>query len=104
MIQLTKDAINHLEHICKTQNCDFIRLEITGGGCSGFQYKWDMIAEGAVDQTDEIFNDILVVDDMSQIYLFGSEIDYNQEVWGAKLEIRNPNAMNACGCGESVSF
>ena len=81
-----------------------LRVFITGGGCSGFQYgfKFD---ENAEDDDLEIVNQgvRLVVDPMSMQYLDGAEIDYKEDVQGAQFVIRNPNATTTCGCGSSFS-
>jgi iron-sulfur cluster insertion protein len=81
-----------------------LRVFITGGGCSGFQYgfKFDEQAE-ADDVTVENHGVRLVVDPMSMQYLDGAEIDYKESVEGAQFVIRNPNASTTCGCGSSFS-
>lgn len=81
-----------------------LRVFITGGGCSGFQYgfKFD---EAAEDDDVQVENHgvKLVVDPMSMQYLTGAEIDYKESVEGAQFVIRNPNASTTCGCGSSFS-
>jgi iron-sulfur cluster insertion protein len=81
-----------------------LRVFITGGGCSGFQYgfKFD---EQAEDDDVQVENAgvRLVVDPMSMQYLTGAEIDYKDSVEGAQFVIRNPNASTTCGCGSSFS-
>lgn len=78
---------------------------VDGGGCSGFQYKFDLVAR-AVSATDYIIEEngaIVAVDDVSQPYLAGSELDYVEDLARAGFEIRNPNATAKCGCGNSFS-
>lgn len=81
-----------------------LRVFITGGGCSGFQYgfKFDESAEED-DVQVENHGVRLVIDPMSMQYLTGAEIDYKENVEGAQFVIRNPNASTTCGCGSSFS-
>ena len=81
-----------------------LRVYITGGGCSGFQYGFtfdEKINDG--DTVIEKDNVIMVVDGMSLQYLVGAEIDYKEDLQGAQFIIRNPNAQTTCGCGSSFS-
>lgn len=81
-----------------------LRVFVSGGGCSGFQYgfKFDEAAEDD-DTRVETLGVTLVVDPMSLQYLIGAEIDYKDTVEGAQFVIRNPNAQTTCGCGSSFS-
>lgn len=81
-----------------------LRVFVSGGGCSGFQYgfKFDEVAEEDDTQVDKL-GVTLVVDPMSLQYLAGAEIDYKETVEGAQFVIRNPNATTTCGCGSSFS-
>ncbi|MDB5972931.1 MAG: erpA [Hydrocarboniphaga sp.] len=81
-----------------------LRVFVSGGGCSGFQYgfKFDEAAEED-DTSVETLGVTLVVDPMSLQYLVGAEIDYKETVEGAQFVIRNPNATTTCGCGSSFS-
>jgi iron-sulfur cluster insertion protein len=81
-----------------------LRVFITGGGCSGFQYGFtfdETINEG--DTRVEKDGVTLLVDPMSIQYLTGAEIDYTEGLEGAQFVIRNPNATTTCGCGSSFS-
>lgn len=81
-----------------------LRVFITGGGCSGFQYGFtfdENITEG--DTVIEKEGVKLLVDPMSFQYLAGAEIDYTEGLEGAQFVIRNPNATTTCGCGSSFS-
>lgn len=81
-----------------------LRVFVTGGGCSGFQYGFTF---------DEIANDDdtvlekegvkLLIDAMSYQYLVGAEIDYQESIEGSQFVIKNPNAVSTCGCGSSFS-
>ena len=81
-----------------------LRVFISGGGCSGFQYGFtfdEKKEEG--DSSVENQGVTLVVDPMSVQYLMGAEIDYKEDLQGAQFVIRNPNAATTCGCGSSFS-
>ncbi len=81
-----------------------LRVYITGGGCSGFQYGFtfdEQINEG--DTAVENAGVTLLIDPMSYQYLVGAEIDYTEGLEGAQFVIRNPNATTTCGCGSSFS-
>ena len=85
-----------------------LRVYITGGGCSGFQYGFtfdETIQEGDA-VVEQIIDDAavrLLVDPMSLQYLKGADIDYREDINGAQFVIRNPNAKTTCGCGSSFS-
>ncbi|AIZ80225.1 iron-sulfur cluster insertion protein ErpA [Actinobacillus pleuropneumoniae] len=82
-----------------------LRVYITGGGCSGFQYGFtfdDQINEG--DLTIENQNVGLVVDPMSLQYLIGGTVDYTEGLDGSRFVVQNPNASSTCGCGSSFSI
>ncbi|MBI5335392.1 MAG: iron-sulfur cluster insertion protein ErpA [Burkholderiales bacterium] len=81
-----------------------LRIYVTGGGCSGFQYGFafdDAVAED--DTVVERGGIGIAVDAMSLQYLSGAEIDYEDDLQGARFVIRNPNATTTCGCGSSFS-
>jgi len=81
-----------------------LRVFISGGGCSGFQYGFTFESnEGDGDTVIENQGVKLLVDPMSIQYLTGAEIDYSEGLEGAQFVIRNPNATTTCGCGSSFS-
>ena len=81
-----------------------LRVFISGGGCSGFQYGFTFDEEvGEGDTVVENEGVKLLVDPMSFQYLSGSEIDYSEGMEGAQFVIRNPNAATTCGCGSSFT-
>jgi len=81
-----------------------LRVYISGGGCSGFQYGFSFDEEQAEDdlalQRDGV---TLLVDPLSLQYLMGAEVDYRENLQGAQFVIRNPNAKTTCGCGSSFT-
>ncbi len=81
-----------------------LRVFVSGGGCSGFQYGFTFDEEAAEDDTRvERAGVMLLVDPMSFQYLAGAAIDYTEGLEGAQFVIRNPNASTTCGCGSSFS-
>ena len=81
-----------------------LRVFVTGGGCSGFQYGFSFDEVQNEDDTEILRDGVkLLVDPMSFQYLMGSEIDYTEGLQGAQFVIRNPNAKTTCGCGSSFS-
>ncbi len=81
-----------------------LRVYVSGGGCSGFQYGFTFDEEVNEDDTQVEKNGVTVlIDSMSIGYLSGAEIDYKDDLSGAQFVIRNPNATTTCGCGSSFS-
>ncbi|MDR1530311.1 MAG: iron-sulfur cluster insertion protein ErpA [Burkholderiales bacterium] len=81
-----------------------LRVFISGGGCSGFEYGFTFAEEVNEDDTTIEKNGItLLIDPMSFQYLVGAEIDYKNDLSGARFVIKNPNAVTTCGCGSSFS-
>ncbi|MEL7489393.1 MAG: iron-sulfur cluster insertion protein ErpA [Pseudomonadota bacterium] len=82
-----------------------LRVAVNGGGCSGFQYEFDIVSERNDDdfaiEKDGI---VVLVDEMSSEYMKDSEIDFSDELIGAAFKINNPNATANCGCGTSFSL
>ncbi len=82
-----------------------LRVSVSGGGCSGFQYGF---AFDAARQDDDIViekNGVTVlIDSVSAVYMAGSEIDYVNDLIGASFQVKNPNAVSSCGCGTSFSL
>ena len=81
-----------------------LRVYVSGGGCSGFQYGFTFDEEVNEDDTQVEKGGVTVlIDSMSIQYLSGAEIDYKEDLSGAQFVIRNPNATTTCGCGSSFS-
>ena len=81
-----------------------LRVVVSGGGCSGFQYGFEF-DENVADDDIQIEKDgiVMLIDNMSMQYLAGSEVDYLEGLEGARFVINNPNAKSTCGCGSSFS-
>ena len=102
----TDSAANKVkELIVEEGNPDLkLRVFVTGGGCSGFQYGFTFDEETSDDDTVMQKNGVtLLVDPMSYQYLVGAEIDYTEDLEGSQFVIKNPNATSTCGCGSSFS-
>jgi iron-sulfur cluster insertion protein len=81
-----------------------LRVYISGGGCSGFQYGFSFDEDRAEDDLAVVNEGItLLIDPLSFQYLMGAEVDYSETLQGAQFVIRNPNASATCGCGSSFS-
>ena len=82
-----------------------LRVAVEGGGCSGFQYKFDIVSDR---EDDDLVLDAkgysVLVDSVSVDYMAGSVIDFSDELIGAAFKIENPNATSGCGCGTSFSL
>jgi len=82
-----------------------LRLSVSGGGCSGFQYAFAF--DATLNPDDHVFSRDgvdLVVDDVSLDLIAGAEVDFVEDLMGASFQIRNPNASSSCGCGNSFSL
>lgn len=81
------------------------RLGVSGGGCSGFQYNFELTTQRNDDDVAiEKNGAVVLVDAMSLMYLEGAELDYADELIGASFRVNNPNATASCGCGTSFSI
>jgi iron-sulfur cluster assembly accessory protein len=82
-----------------------LRVSVEGGGCSGFQYRFDLVADRAADDlVIEKAGARVLVDPISLGLLSGSEIDFVEDLMGAAFRVKNPNATASCGCGTSFSI
>lgn len=102
----TDAAANKVKQLIEEEKNDNLKLRVfvSGGGCSGFQYGFtfdEELQDG--DTAVENAGVTLLVDPMSFQYLMGAEIDYSEGLEGAQFVIRNPNAQTTCGCGSSFS-
>ncbi|QIB66013.1 iron-sulfur cluster insertion protein ErpA [Kineobactrum salinum] len=106
-INLSAQAVQKVRELVEEeQNPDLkLRVYITGGGCSGFQYGFTFEDAAADDDTViEREGVAVLVDPMSFQYLVGSEVDYTEGLEGSRFVINNPNATTTCGCGASFSI
>ena len=104
-VSLSASAARRINKIVAGQPAGtMLRVEVIGGGCSGFSYRFGFAdAVNADDRVIERDGAKAVVDEASLPFLAGSEIDFVEEIIGAAFRIHNPNATSACGCGTSFS-
>lgn len=82
-----------------------LRVSVSGGGCSGFQYGFDLVdSVGDDDLVIERDGATVIIDSVSLMYIEGSEINYVNDLIGSSFQIQNPNAQSSCGCGTSFSI
>ena len=106
MLTLSENAAKRVSAIAQKQGKPAIlRLSVEGGGCSGFQYKFDLAeaseGEDSVSETDGVK---LVVDPVSLDLVAGSVVDFVESLGGAAFRVENPNAAAGCGCGSSFGI
>jgi iron-sulfur cluster insertion protein len=105
-VSLTASAARRVATLRAQENAPnaFLRLQVSGGGCSGFQYGFsfdDTQQDG--DIAFERDGVTLIVDDVSLELVKGAEIDFVEDMMGASFQVKNPNAASSCGCGNSFS-
>ncbi|OLB74109.1 MAG: heme biosynthesis protein HemY [Alphaproteobacteria bacterium 13_2_20CM_2_64_7] len=105
-ITLTERAARRIGEILRREPPgSMLRVSVEGGGCSGFQYKFDIDrTQGADDVVIRRDGATVLVDQISVGYLGGSEIDFVDDLIGASFRINNPKATASCGCGTSFSL
>ena len=107
LLIVTQNAANKVKTLIAEEGNDALKLRVfvTGGGCSGFQYGFSF-DENINDGDTAIEKDgvTFLVDPMSYQYLVGAELDYQEGLQGAQFIIKNPNASTTCGCGSSFSI
>ena len=104
-IELTENALKRILDVIKKDPSSLnFRVFVTGGGCSGFQYGFKFDDDVAFDDDVIKFDNFsILVDSMSYPYLYGSTLDFVEDLSGSKFVINNPNAKTTCGCGESFT-
>ncbi|MEM8796815.1 MAG: iron-sulfur cluster insertion protein ErpA [Pseudomonadota bacterium] len=105
-IVLTENAAKRIAKILVDEDDGTVlRISVEGGGCSGFSYKYQLDKERRDgDLVLERDSAVVLIDDVSQPFLEGCEIDFVDDVIGQSFQIRNPNATASCGCGTSFSI
>ena len=105
-VNFTDNAVNKVKTLIEEEGTPDLKLRVfvSGGGCSGFQYGFTF-EESINDDDTQVTKDTvtLLIDPMSLQYLTGAEIDYQDNVQGSQFVIKNPNAETTCGCGSSFS-
>lgn len=105
-VSLSDRAARRIAHIvAKEAEKKMLRVSVEGGGCSGFQYRFDLVTEREPDDfVIEKEGATVVIDPMSLEYMSGSEIDFVDDLVGAAFRVHNPQATASCGCGTSFSL
>ena len=105
-VVLTPAAARRLHELASSEGRPvMLRVAVDGGGCSGFQYRFELVERAEPDDLRvERDGAAALVDDVSLPFLAGSEIDFVDELVGAQFKVKNPNAASSCGCGVSFSL
>ena len=106
-IVLTENAARRIAVLRDQEQAEnaFLRITVSGGGCSGFQYGFAFDEQrNAEDFVFERNGVVVVVDDVSLGLLNGAEVDFVEDLMGASFQVHNPNAASSCGCGNSFSI
>lgn len=105
-VTISERAARRIGEILKGEGSGaMLRISVEGGGCSGFQYKFDIDrARGEDDILIEREGAVVLVDSASAPFLAGSEVDFVDDLIGASFRVNNPNATASCGCGTSFSI
>ena len=104
-VTITNAAITQIRKLMEQGNKKGLRVGVKKGGCAGMEYTMDYVDE--IDQNDEIISQdgaTVMIAPMAQMFLFGTEIDYEVSLLEAGFKFNNPNVSEACGCGESIKF
>ena len=104
-VTLTQKAVKQINALMDQNGHYGLRLGVKNGGCAGMEYTLDYVDE--VTQHDEVIEQDgarVLIAPMAQMFLFGTEIDYEVSLLEAGFKFKNPNVTEACGCGESIKF
>ena len=112
MIILTDSAIAQLKNTIESQPDYYIRVGIAGGGCSGFEYKLDLVKKEEYSQSviDPLYNKYdydgfsVLVDKKAELYIDGTTLDWYEDTMQQGFKFDNPNAVKTCGCGSSFGI
>jgi len=100
ILNVTAKAKEYMTHQLVLAEKNYVLLEVKGGGCSGFKYEWSYVEDNS---KGTLIDNILVLDAMAEMFVFGCTVDYITELGGNYLVVQNPNAKAQCGCGESFA-
>ena len=104
-VTMTPAAVAHIAKLMDKSGHAGLRIGIKKGGCAGMEYTMDYVSD--VDANDEVVEQDgarVMIAPMAQMFLFGTEIDYETSLLESGFKFRNPNVTDACGCGESIKF
>jgi len=104
-VTMTEAAVAQITQLMNTGDKKGLRIGVKKGGCAGMEYTMDYV--DTVDPNDEVVEKDgarVMIAPMAQMFLFGTEIDYEVSLLEAGFKFKNPNVTEACGCGESIKF
>jgi len=104
-VTLTPAAVTQITRLMARDGAQGLRIGVKKGGCAGMEYTMDYVAE--IDPMDEVVEQEgarVAIAPMAQMFLFGTEIDYELGLLESGFRFRNPNVTESCGCGESIKF
>ena len=104
-VTLTPSAVQQIARLMQRQGSQGLRIGVKKGGCAGMEYTMDYVT--SVNPLDEVVEQDgarVMIAPMAQMFLIGTEIDYEVDLLSAGFKFRNPNVAEACGCGESIKF
>ncbi len=104
-VSITPAAAKQIAKLMDKDGSQGLRIGVKKGGCAGMEYTMDYVSE--IDPHDELVEQDgarVMIAPMAQMFLFGTEIDYEVSLLEAGFKFRNPNVTDACGCGESIKF
>ena len=102
MIKIQDNALLRLRELREKHNKKYVRLDVKGGGCAGFNYEWSFDDEDRIE--DVIVDDMLLIDRSYELYLMGLELDYSYDDFESMFKFNNPKATSSCGCGTSFAI
>ena len=104
-VTLTPIAARHIAGLMEKRGSKGLRIGIKKGGCAGMEYTMDYVADlNPLDEVVEQDGARVLIAPLAQMFLIGTEIDYESDLLQAGFKFRNPNVAEACGCGESIKF
>jgi iron-sulfur cluster assembly protein len=104
-VSITDKAAKQIRKLMEQGDKSGLRIGVKKGGCAGMEYTMDYV--DSIDPMDEVVEQDgarVMIAPMAQMFLFGTEIDYKTTLLESGFEFRNPNVVDACGCGESIKF
>lgn len=104
-VTLTPAAAKQIARLMQKQDSKGLRIGVKKGGCAGMEYTMDYVSDiNPMDETVEQDGARVMIAPMAQMFLFGTEIDYETGLIESGFKFRNPNVVDACGCGKSIKF
>ena len=104
-VTLTNEAVKQVVKLMNNKGHEGLRIGVKKGGCAGMEYTMEYV--NSIEPTDEVIEQDgarVLIAPMAQMFLFGTEIDYEKSLLESSFKFNNPNVSEACGCGESIKF